>query len=900
VKKLLSLLLALVMVISVFAVAPITASAATYNFLFPVNNGGRIAYIYGYSNGYFNGTVFHNGIDIHSNGDDNIYAAESGTVANTANPCECISEGSRCPHNDTFGNYVKIKHSNGTYSYYGHLLHDSIKVSVGQTVTKGQVIATMGSSGNSSGKHLHFEVRLSDSKTKVNVNPTSNGGSVNYSYSGYGTPTPSFTYTSISTGKYYLKHNATGKYMNVSYGTDANKQNVDLYDGFYTAEVMNIISTSYGYKMRPECCTSRVINVWGDNPSSGANVTIYDDTAHSTQSWKFQAVSGGYIIHSAYNTSLVLDNNNGNVCVNTYTGGSSQIWSLVPYHTHNYNTHSHYGSEHPHYQYLKCSCGATQVNTSKTSLKDGCDQCYPAMPVLNVRAGSDAEYVQFYWDATNNTDSYDLPIYDAKTGDRLYFFTGIETLNYQVKLPAGEYIASLASINKDLYDSGADRWYTYGSRVTFTVTTGEFKSSAESIVDGKRYELFNIAMPWTEAKAKCEELGGHLVTITSQEEADVVNSLVAKGGRTNYWLGLSDHENEGQWKSVTGESISYSNWGTDEPNNYLGLEDYATVIQDSFKWNDVMNMYGSYSLGFICEYEVCGESATWIYNQDSKTLTIKGVGEMYDYKYNNLYGENKYTPWDRFASEIENVVIDEGIEKIGNYSFFRCTNLVNVAIPTTLESSGNFAFDFCDNLTNVYISDLAKWCAISFSEGENNPLCTKSNLYVNGKLITNLTIPDDVKAIENNAFIQCSSIESVVMPQKVSSVGWFAFCNCKNLNSIFILNVNCNIADSYQTFPKNAVIYGYDNSTAQAYAEKYSREFVSLGIAPVEKDILGDVDGNGKVSIMDATEIQRHIAQLSIIPEDRLACTDTNKDTRVSILDATQIQLFIAKLIPSL
>ncbi|MBQ2944914.1 MAG: CHAP domain-containing protein [Ruminococcus sp.] len=270
-------------------------------------------------------------------------------------------------------------------------------------------------------------------------------------------------------------------------------------------------------------------------------------------------------------------------------------------HTHSYTTHSHYATEHPHYEYLKCSCGATQVNTSKTSLKDGCDQCYPATPVLNVRAGSDAEYVQFYWDAAKNTDEYELKIYDVATGERVSYPTGVTSLAYQVKLPAGDYIAYPVSIKNSLRET--DRWWTSGAGVSFTVTTGEFKSSAESIVDGKRYELFNIAMPWTEAKAKCEELGGHLVTITSKEEADVVNSLVAKGGRTNYWLGLSDHETEGQWKSVTGESISYSNWGDDEPNNYLGLEDHATVIQDSFKWNDVMNMYGSYSLGFICEYE---------------------------------------------------------------------------------------------------------------------------------------------------------------------------------------------------------------------------------------------------------------------------------------------------------
>ena len=68
----------------------------------------------------------------------------------------------------------------------------------------------------------------------------------------------------------------------------------------------------------------------------------------------------------------------------------------------------------------------------------------------------------------------------------------------------------------------------------------------------------------------------------------------------------------------------------------------------------------------------------------------------------------------------------------------------------------------------------------------------------------------------------------------------------------------------------------------------------------VDKGILGDVDGDGAVTIMDATAIQLHIAQLEIIPEDKLACADTDGDGSVTIMDATQIQLFIAQLIPSL
>lgn len=60
----------------------------------------------------------------------------------------------------SYGEYIMIKHSNGTVTLYGHLKAGSRKVKVGQKVKKGQVIGTVGSTGNSTGTHLHFEVRV--------------------------------------------------------------------------------------------------------------------------------------------------------------------------------------------------------------------------------------------------------------------------------------------------------------------------------------------------------------------------------------------------------------------------------------------------------------------------------------------------------------------------------------------------------------------------------------------------------------------------------------------------------------------------------------------------------------------------------------------------------------------
>lgn len=89
----------------------------------------------------------HNGVDLASSYGANILASASGEVI--------ISRSSG--YNGGYGLYVVIKHSNGTQTLYGHL--SSVSVSVGDTVRQGQVIGKMGSTGKSTGVHVHFEIR---------------------------------------------------------------------------------------------------------------------------------------------------------------------------------------------------------------------------------------------------------------------------------------------------------------------------------------------------------------------------------------------------------------------------------------------------------------------------------------------------------------------------------------------------------------------------------------------------------------------------------------------------------------------------------------------------------------------------------------------------------------------
>ncbi len=115
----------------------------------PCPASSRITSQYGYRI-LFGVRDFHTGIDIGAGTGSNIVAAESGTVILAA-----------YGWNGGYGNYIIINHGNGLTTRYAHA--SALYVQAGQTVTKGQVIAAVGTTGNSTGPHLHFEVRINGS-----------------------------------------------------------------------------------------------------------------------------------------------------------------------------------------------------------------------------------------------------------------------------------------------------------------------------------------------------------------------------------------------------------------------------------------------------------------------------------------------------------------------------------------------------------------------------------------------------------------------------------------------------------------------------------------------------------------------------------------------------------------
>lgn len=127
------------------------------------------------------------------------------------------------------------------------------------------------------------------------------------------------------------------------------------------------------------------------------------------------------------------------------------------------------------------------------------------------------------------------------------------------------------------------------------------------------YKVFDEGMNWYEAKKFCEEKGGHLVTITSQEEQAAIQSIILYSGKKKnfYWTGGFNVEQD-NWRWITGEEFAYSNWTKGEPANDLGNE-FIISIYNSGEWNDCpaegishipdVDFFKIENSGFICEWE---------------------------------------------------------------------------------------------------------------------------------------------------------------------------------------------------------------------------------------------------------------------------------------------------------
>ena len=203
--------------------------------------------------------------------------------------------------------------------------------------------------------------------------------------------------------------------------------------------------------------------------------------------------------------------------------------------------------------------------------------------------------------------------------------------------------------------------------------------------NGHKYQLFDESMTWSEAKAKCESLGGHLVTVTGAKETEIINELIKQGKKNYYWIGLKRDSSGNFSKWITGESASYTNWSGNDPNNYFGDESVVAIGREVYNpgdialgWHDLPDDPGTKSdfdgvfnlsnAGFICEWDTITPETEKTKETEKRTETTTTNPAAKGTPYETYAGEG-IPPLSRTVTEVKSTIITSPSEEIEGASY---------------------------------------------------------------------------------------------------------------------------------------------------------------------------------------------------------------------------------------
>ncbi len=330
-------------------------------------------------------------------------------------------------------------------------------------------------------------------------------------------------------------------------------------------------------------------------------------------------------------------------------------------------------------------------------------------------------------------------------------------------------------------------------------------------------------------------------TVVEQTDFIVTNTLLA-GGRyinntiipekINAYLHIMDI---GKAELV---NLFISPWGIAVTND---LDDIGTVMFEVIAGDD--NPYYSYRNRLLCNKE--GDIVLRIPPTLTGTVVIPegivtiGTSAGERGSYSSIVFSQTVTTIGDFAfsfSDVSELVVPDTVSEIGGYAFYGCKELKKVVLPDGLSILRQHMFMDCEQLEEIVIPDSVQ----ELGQG----------LFISAYNIRKITLPDGITNILDNTFVGCHKLEEIRLPSQLASIGfqafdysglksirlpatvesvdYGAFSGCSSLQWIIIENPACYIYDSEETIYFQAVIIGHPGSTAERYAEKYNRQFVSI------------------------------------------------------------------------
>ena len=214
---------------------------------------------------------------------------------------------------------------------------------------------------------------------------------------------------------------------------------------------------------------------------------------------------------------------------------------------------------------------------------------------------------------------------------------------------------------------------------------------------------------------------------------------------------------------------------------------FSKKIDGEFNYTCYKNLENIYYNGSIKDW--CKLELSYI---NCKPLNKQHNIYILDKNGNIEYNGYKY-------SLVTDLIIPNGVKKIGDYQFSNFKNITNVLIPKSVKSIGSDAFYNCRDLKNVYYDgSIEDWCNISFGFCLSSPMRYASNFYYldengsvefNGNkysLLTELIIPNTVKKLGRFQFCGFDKLKSVYISKSVKQISSLSFSCCKNLKRIVV------------------------------------------------------------------------------------------------------------------
>ena len=223
-----------------------------------------------------------------------------------------------------------------------------------------------------------------------------------------------------------------------------------------------------------------------------------------------------------------------------------------------------------------------------------------------------------------------------------------------------------------------------------------------------------------------------------------------------------------------------------------------------------------------------GNKLEWNVNKSTGTLYINGTGAMDNYSGN-------VAPWYIYQSQVNTIVIGEGITSVGDYAFYDFVSVTDVILPESMINIGDHAFEDCEILEYINFGNKLKTIGdYAFCNCDNLRDVTIPNSVISLGAsafsfsgVENLSIGKGLKEISTYAFYDCDNLRNLIIGENVETISTEAFAISSNLKNVFIPSDvtkiqdsafdNCyNITDVYYEGTEKdweSITFGYNNSS---------------------------------------------------------------------------------------